>query len=204
MSARNDFVALPRVQTRMSDATNPSSTADADLIRAARNGDRPAFGELYKRYAPMVHGLILARVSPNQTEDLVQDVFLRAMTRLHSLREDHHFGGWISKIARNYIIDEYRRRSLPTDSEAEVDIAVEETTTSANEARAILGAIKSLPEAYREVLLLRLVEGMDGPEIAKRTGLTSGSVRVNLHRGMKLLRAHLSGRQSADIGEQQK
>jgi RNA polymerase sigma-70 factor, ECF subfamily len=204
MSARNDFVALLRVQTGMRDAINPSSTADADLIRAARYGDRSAFGELYKRYAPMVHGLILARVSPNQTEDMVQDVFLRAMTRLHSLREDHHFGGWISKIARNYIIDEYRRKSVPSDPEGEIDIAVEETTTTTSEARAILESIKSLPEAYREGLLLRLVEGMDGPEIARRTGLTSGSVRVNLHRGMKLLRAHLSRKKTAELGEQQK
>jgi RNA polymerase sigma-70 factor, ECF subfamily len=48
-----------------------------------------------------------------------------------------------------------------------------------------------LPEAYRETLVLRLVEGMTGPEIAARTGLTAASVRVNLHRGMKLLRERL-------------
>ena len=51
--------------------------------------------------------------------------------------------------------------------------------------------IRSLPEAYRETLVLRLVEGMTGPEIAKRTGLTAASVRVNLHRGMKMLREQL-------------
>lgn len=54
-----------------------------------------------------------------------------------------------------------------------------------------LRAIQSLPETYRETLLLRLVEGMSGQEIADRTGLTPGSVRVNLHRGMQLLRAKL-------------
>ena len=52
-------------------------------------------------------------------------------------------------------------------------------------------AIRDLPEAYRETLVLRLVEGMSGPEIAERTGLTPASVRVNLHRGMKLLREKL-------------
>ena len=55
-------------------------------------------------------------------------------------------------------------------------------------AREILGLIRRLPEAYRETLVLRFVEGMTGPEIAARTGLTPASVRVNLHRGMKLLR----------------
>ena len=55
-----------------------------------------------------------------------------------------------------------------------------------------LKAIKELPEAYRETLLLRLVEGFTGPEIAVRTGLKPASVRVNLHRGMKQLREILS------------
>jgi RNA polymerase sigma-70 factor (ECF subfamily) len=59
------------------------------------------------------------------------------------------------------------------------------------EALAILAVIRELPETYRETLLLRLVEGMTGPEIAERTGLTHGSVRVNLHRGMQLLREKL-------------
>ena len=55
----------------------------------------------------------------------------------------------------------------------------------------ILAVVRALPEAYREPLILRLVEGMTGPEIAERTGLTHGSVRVNLFRGMRLLREKL-------------
>lgn len=56
------------------------------------------------------------------------------------------------------------------------------------DAERVLRAIATLPEAYRETLILRLVEGMGGPEIAALTGLSPDSVRVNLHRGMKLLR----------------
>ena len=55
----------------------------------------------------------------------------------------------------------------------------------------VLDAIRQLPDAYRDTLLMRLVEGMSGQEIAERTGLSPGSVRVNLHRGMKLLREKL-------------
>ena len=55
----------------------------------------------------------------------------------------------------------------------------------------MLTAIRTLPDAYREPLILRLVEGMTGPEIAARTGLTPASVRVNLHRGLKQLRERL-------------
>jgi RNA polymerase sigma factor (sigma-70 family) len=64
-------------------------------------------------------------------------------------------------------------------------------TLGEDRAEEILEVIRMLPEAYRETLVLRLVEGMTGPEIALRTGLTAASVRVNLHRGMKLLRQKL-------------
>jgi RNA polymerase sigma-70 factor (ECF subfamily) len=71
-------------------------------------------------------------------------------------------------------------------------------------AAAVLDAVRSLPDAYRETLILRLVEGMTGPEIAARTGLTPGSVRVNLHRGMEQLRAKLSGDPRRDGPEEEK
>ena len=57
----------------------------------------------------------------------------------------------------------------------------------------VLDLIRRLPEAYRETLIMRLVEGMTGPEIARQTGLTPDSVRVNLCRGMKMLRESLGG-----------
>jgi RNA polymerase sigma-70 factor (ECF subfamily) len=72
----------------------------------------------------------------------------------------------------------------------------------AGEAAKVLAAIRSLPDAYKETLILRLVEGMTGPEIAERTGLTPGSVRVNLHRGMQQLRERI-GRTPARNEEQQ-
>ena len=68
-----------------------------------------------------------------------------------------------------------------------------DATAARVEALAVLALIRTLPEAYRETLVLRLVEGLTGPEIAERTGLTPASVRVNLHRGMKLLREKLQG-----------
>jgi RNA polymerase sigma-70 factor (ECF subfamily) len=61
------------------------------------------------------------------------------------------------------------------------------------EAAAALNTIRTLPRAYRETVIMRLVEGMSGAEIAERTGLSPGSVRVNLHRGMQLLRRRLQG-----------
>jgi RNA polymerase sigma-70 factor, ECF subfamily len=158
------------------------------LVLAARSGDRGAFGVLYERYGRMVHGVLLARVPRGQVEDLVQDVFLVALRRLESLRDPARFGGWLAIIARNRATDFHRRTretvELPDDLPGTVN-------DEEKEALAVLEMLRALPEAYRETLVLRLVEGMTGPEIAARTGMTEGSVRVNLHRGMKLLKERL-------------
>jgi RNA polymerase sigma-70 factor (ECF subfamily) len=90
-------------------------------------------------------------------------------------------------IARNRAMD-FHRRSRET---VEVTEDLKSSDSSGAQAEEILAIIRTLPDAYRETLVLRLVEGMTGPEIAARTGLTAASVRVNLHRGMKLLRTKL-------------
>lgn len=166
---------------------------DDGLIRRAAEGDRSAFGELYVRYARMVHGILLARVPPAEAEDLVHEVFLTAMRHLRGLRTATAFRGWLGAIARNRAIDYFRdaRRRVPLDGREP-----DRSATGTPEALAALEAIRSLPEAYRETLILRLVEGMTGPEIAERTGLTPNSVRVNLCRGMKMLRELMGAREA--------
>ena len=162
---------------------------DARLVRKAVDGDEGAFSALYQRYARMIHGVLMARVPRLHVDDLLQDVFLTAWKGLESLRDPAAFGGWLSMIARNRATDFHRRSVESVDLP---DYLEAHDSTAANaEAGAALDAIRSLPEAYRETLVLRLVEGMTGPEIAERTGLTPASVRVNLHRGMKLLREKL-------------
>ena len=93
----------------LSQAADHVTASDQELVVAARDGDRAAFGELYHRYVRMVHGVLLAAVAPDVTDDLLQDVFLKAMTQLCHLRNDTHFGGWIAAIARNRAVDYYRR-----------------------------------------------------------------------------------------------
>jgi RNA polymerase sigma-70 factor (ECF subfamily) len=164
----------------------------AALVRAAQSGDREAFGSLYEQYARLVHGILLGQVSYTEAEDLVQDVFVRAMEQLSSLRDPAAFGGWLAAIARRSAID-LRRKHRPAFA-AHARAEIEDSAGAARidyQAFELLDALRSLPEAYRETLILRLVEGMTGPEIALRTGLTPESVRVNLCRGMKLLRGAL-------------
>ena len=169
---------------------------DETWVAAARAGDRAAFGQLYERYARMVHGVLLAKVPIGDVDDLVQDVFIRALRRLSTLRETASFGAWLAAVARN-VAHDYHRRSVPEESlpEDTSDEEIQCVTPGIDQhgpLAAILEAVMSLSETYRETLILRLVEGMTGPEIAARTGMTHGSVRVNLHRGMEQLRAKLS------------
>jgi len=169
----------------------PRTVETAALVRAAQSGDRAAFGALYQGYERLVHGILLAHVSPDDAEDLMQDVFVKVMERLPALREPAAFGGWLMAITRRTAIDYGRgKKSMMEIGEY---AAGEKGAQGSGEAFAVLAVIQGLPESYRETLVLRLVEGMTGPEIAARTGLTPESVRVNLCRGMKLLRARLKG-----------
>lgn len=162
---------------------------DVDLVRAAQRGDVASFETLYARYGRVVHGILLGRVAAADADDVMQEVFITAYRKLADLREPAAFAAWIARIARNRAED--FRRSAPELFTLDRDFGARETQGDAAEAAQALAAIRTLPEAYRETLMLRLVEGMSGPEIAERTGLTPGSVRVNLHRGMQLLREKL-------------
>jgi len=168
-------------------APQAAATCETALIQRVRKGDEEAFAELYRLYAPMINGVVLARVPRDEVQDIVQEVFIAAYKNLGSLRDDAVFGPWLVKIARNRAAEFYRR-SRPSE---ELSDEIAKPDDRRNEAAEVMRAIRSLSEAYRETLILRLVEGMSGKEIAERTGLSHESVRVNLHRGMEMLRERL-------------
>jgi RNA polymerase sigma-70 factor (ECF subfamily) len=180
---------LPDTRMALTTFSAAHASEDARLVRAARAGDERAFGALYERYARVIHGVLLARAPKTDVEDLVQDVFLSAWNRLESLRDPAAFGGWLTMIARNRATD-FHRQSVDS-VELPDDLTAPEASSARAEALGVLEIIRTLPAAYRETLVLRLVEGLTGPEIAERTGLTPASVRVNLHRGMTMLREKL-------------
>jgi RNA polymerase sigma-70 factor (ECF subfamily) len=189
MSTTVDMFLTSQNRTERDSAGSMSqeTAVEVVLVRAVLDGDRDGFSGLYNLFAPLVHGILLARVPRAEVDDLVQDIFLHAFKKLHTLRDEAAFGPWIAMIARNRAVD-FHRRSRET---VEINDELRGSDTHDSRAAEILELIRSLPEAYRETLVLRLVEGMTGPEIAARTGLTAASVRVNLHRGMKLLRERL-------------
>jgi RNA polymerase sigma-70 factor (ECF subfamily) len=182
-----------------SQLTDSSESPDslATIVSAVLAGNRDIFGRLYQLYAPLVHGVLLARLPRSEVEDMVQEIFLHAFRKLHTLRDTAAFGPWIAMIARNRAMDFHRRsrETVSMDDEGTADLR--SADSSGSKAEEVLAIIRTLPDAYRETLVLRLVEGMTGPEIATRTGLTAASVRVNLHRGMKLLRGKLGSEEGS-------
>lgn len=171
---------------------------DGLLAERARDGDQLAFRALYERFAPMVHAVLVAHAASQDADDLMQDVFLSAWRGLHRLQRDEHVGAWLAVIARNRARRSHSRAPPATESLLDEPpdprslgvrgAGAGDAHDAADAAGAALALLAQLPEAYRETLAMRLVEGLSGPEIAEATGLTHGSVRVNLTRGMKLFK----------------
>lgn len=161
-----------------------------DHVKAARGGDREAFAALHAQFCGLVHAVIIARVPATEASDLTQDVFVSMMQKLSTLEDEQAFPAWLLAVARTraakFLRDTPRHEELPED----LPHAAQDRS-GWPDAKKVLAALHALPEAYAETLAMRLVEGMSGPEIAERTGLAPGSVRVNLHRGMARLREKL-------------
>ncbi len=167
-------------------------------VLAARHGDRRAFEQLWIRCAPLVTAIVRAHGPACEIDDLVQDVALAALDSIETLRDPECFKAWVASLARNRARDARRKRRQPaTYDPRELGAATPfggedgEDETDATLAR-VVGALHCIPACYRKALHLRLVDGLSGPEIAQRTGRSQGSLRVHLHRGLKLLRETLS------------
>lgn len=168
-------------------ADPPRPTAESFDLRAVKVGGAGARAELYRLYAPVVHGIAVAVVGHADADDVTHEVFLKVFRRIDELRDPSALGAWVCGVARNAARDWLRRRRRRPTAELDGDEVATDPHDDALAER-VLALVRTLPDAYRETLVLRLVEGLSGPEIAARTGLTHGSVRVNLHRGVALLR----------------
>src|SRR6266850_348126 len=118
---------------------------EAALVEAVLAGNRDMFGRLYQLYAPLVHGVLLARLPRSEVDDIVQDIFLHAFRKLHTLRDTRAFGPWIAMIARNRAMD-FHRRSHET---VELSDDLRSADSAHSKAEEILAIIRTLPEAYR-------------------------------------------------------
>src|SRR5260370_30621939 len=179
------------------------SQSDETLVRQARDGDRTAFEELVRRTSRLVFArLYLETGDVHKSEDLLQDTLLAAYRALRQLEDPAGFRAWLLTIAQNMVVDaaprEARQKrpepprddrplSLVQGSEPPPEEHAEREETRPQ----VLAVLRSMPEHSRLPLTLRYIGGADYETISIQLGLTNGSLRGLLHRGLKMLRARM-------------
>ncbi len=172
-----------------------SGTTAASLVERAQRGERRAFETLYRENVGRVYALCL-RMSgdADRAEELTQDVFVRAWSRLSSFRGDAAFGTWLHRIAVNAVLQKRRgdrRRELRIESREELVMEAPAAKQSDAERMDLERAVAGLPEGARAVFLLHDVQGYKHHEIADMMGLAVGTTKAQLHRARRLLREML-------------
>jgi RNA polymerase sigma-70 factor (ECF subfamily) len=179
------------------DAQPEINDTDRDLIAAVlAHGNEQAFRELYRRHTPRLLGFVSRLLSgaKSDSEDVVQEVWIRACERLQQFKWQSAFSTWLLGIGFNVARDSLRRRKK---SEATTADRFYEPSNPAidHEVRIDLErAIQMLPVDYRIVLVLHDVEGMKHHEIAERLDIPLGTTKSQLFRARKMIRRILSER----------
>jgi RNA polymerase sigma-70 factor (ECF subfamily) len=178
---------------------------DEGLLHAARQGDPQALDALLKRYQPHVYrfGMRMCR-DPEAAQDVLQETLFAAARTLRGFRGASSLGTWLYTIARSFCI-KTRRRSVfaPTMVSLESEPGVERRADDANRdperqladrevGLALDAAIADLEPEYREVLVLRDVEGLPAAEVAEVTGLSVAAVKSRLHRARRFVRGRVA------------
>jgi len=179
--------------------------SDEELIYRAVDGDREAFGALYRRYVRQIYNFVLYRVQhPQEAEDLTARVFFRAFQNIHRYEyRGLSFGAYLYRIAHNLVSnwhrDNHRVQSIPLDeappprtdstTHPEWQLILEE------EHELLLKAIRRLPPERQQLLILKFVEGLSNAEIAQIMGRTEGAIKSLYHRTLVALRQHLESLQ---------
>ncbi|HWK10213.1 MAG TPA: sigma-70 family RNA polymerase sigma factor [Vicinamibacterales bacterium] len=167
---------------------------DDDLIAACAEGDRDAFGSLYRRRRPDVYRFALHMTgSRAAAEDIAQDVFLAVMRDAHRYRRGTSgFVAWLLGIARNYVRRYAAERKMdPLDDVDGGAVAANDAVARNEELARLRAALAKLPARYREAVVLCDLEELSYIEAAKVIGCAVGTVRSRLHRGRARLAAHL-------------
>ena len=177
------------------------------LLSAARAGDADAFSQLWLAVHPALLRYLRV-VAGDAAEDVASEAWLKAITALGTFRGDEQgFRGWMVTIARNHLNDLRRRAvrrpktlspDLPGSALAPdpADIALERLGTAE-----ALRLVATLPADQAEMVALRVVVGLDVPEVARIVGRSPGAVRVAVHRGLRRLAARLDAAGSVTHGE---
>lgn len=174
---------------------------DKHLVELSLGGDDMAFEYLFNRYNDAIRRLFLQRsTSADDTEDLLQETFIKVYINLQRYSPEYTFGQWVYTIARNTHIDFERRRQddLSIDEKFASHVAStpspEDTLISIQQRSQIEQYIGSLPEQYRQLFVMRFLEDYSYEEIAEKLHLPMGTVKTQIHRAReRMCRLIISG-----------
>lgn len=182
MSASTAPHEVPRTTT---DAT------DAELVARVRDGERDAFGELVQRHQQLIHRHAAGMgIDQDSCEDLVQDAFVRAWSRLDECRDPAHFRAWLFRIARNMCLDHLknvRRATVRIGAVSDAEL-VDGAASNPDIGHALRQALDALPTSQREAFLLKHDAGYTYDEIADLTDSSPSAVKMRVHRAREALR----------------
>ena len=160
------------------------------LLAKAKNGDQGAFGEIYNLFFKKIYQFIYYRVGHKEiAEDLAEEVFFKALTRLSSISENKAFLGWLYQIARNKVIDYYREKKQTVvleemENTLEYETNLIDIVNLEQQQKVLLNLIKELSPEQQIVLKLKFFEDLDTPEIAEMLHKYEGAIRVIQHRAI--------------------
>jgi RNA polymerase sigma factor (sigma-70 family) len=162
------------------------------IIERSKKGDRKAQTELYRRYYRGMYNVSLRILNhTDEAEDAMQEAFIAAFRQLEAFRGEVNFGSWLKKIVVNRSIDQLRKRKNFTNDLSVLSHQIDEPAVQYDEEFTpgmIKKAIDSLPDNYRIVLTLFLLEGYDHDEIAEILKISNGSSRIIYHRAKEKLK----------------
>ncbi len=169
-----------------------------DLIDRCREGDSKAQFQMYKLYYKSMFSVSLRIVNDEmEAEDVMQESFLSAFKKIESYRGEVSFGAWLKKIVVNRSLDVVKKRKVKFEEINERTTEVEDYHMPVKEvdAKVLKEAIQQLPDGYRIVLSLYLLEGYDHDEISQILGISNSSSRTQLLRAKNKLKELLKGKE---------
>lgn len=193
---RNNIEGENKTQATTEAATRTKSKI-IRLVERAASGDIEAFGELYSIYLDRIYRYVFYQVKDKMTaEDITEDVFIKAWKVIDSCKgRGETFSPWLYRIAHNQVIDilRSRRKQLLTEMETVDKVSGPELEVEGKlERQELLGMIAYLPEAQRQVIILKFFEGLDNFEIGQVMGKKQGAIRILQMRALSTLRKDIS------------
>jgi RNA polymerase sigma-70 factor, ECF subfamily len=150
---------------------------------------KPTIESIWNEFAAQLDRFIRARVESASAEDILQDMFMKLQSRIDEFQDPAKLQGWLFLVARNAIIDHYRTRKKTSELPVSLPAELSEDQTEEKELKAVFRRLLySLPEPYRDALVLTEFEGLTQEELAKHLGISLSGAKSRVQRGREQLK----------------